>query len=162
MIVLHHAGEGLLHGARLIHFADQKEKTSKGKVQIENFIWETDFLKLFDYHWTNFIWLSVAFMFANSIFITARILSVLTAALVFIYGLSKVDSTLSFGEGKFNIPAVRFSAAAAVLVFQFYMLYVFLKYQYKRARENGAPVSSSKSKAVKPRPKKKEGMNYLW
>lgn len=32
LLVLHHAGEGLLHVARLIHFADQKEKTSKGKI----------------------------------------------------------------------------------------------------------------------------------
>lgn len=86
-----------------------------------------------------------------------RILSVLTSLLVFVYGLSKVESSLSFGEGKFNIPAIRFSAAGAVLIFQFYMLYVFIKNQYKRARENGAPSSSSKAKAAKLKPKKKEG-----
>lgn len=88
-------------------------------------------------------------------------MSTFIAAVVFVYGLSKVDSSLSFGEGKFNIPAIRFSAATAVLVFQFYMLYVFLKYQYKRARENGAPASSSKPKSVKQRPKKKEGKTSL-
>ena len=32
-LVLHHASEGVLHGARLIHFVDHKEKASKGDCQ---------------------------------------------------------------------------------------------------------------------------------
>ncbi|XP_001606721.1 translocating chain-associated membrane protein 1-like 1 [Nasonia vitripennis] len=126
LLVLHHAGEGLLHGARLVHFADQKEKASKA-----------------------------AFLLANSTFLVARLASLLISALVFIYGLGQINSGLNIAEGYFNTPAIRYGAFAAVAVFQFYMLYVFLKYQYKRARENQVPVVS-KVKVLKQKPKKKE------
>ncbi|XP_011499145.1 PREDICTED: translocating chain-associated membrane protein 1-like 1 [Ceratosolen solmsi marchali] len=126
LLILHHVGEGLLHSARLIHFVDQKEKASKA-----------------------------SFYVANSMFVIARILTVLISALVFVYGLNQIDSTLNCAEGNFNIPAVRYSALAAVLVLQFYMLYVFLQYQKKRARENEVFVVS-KVKVLKQKQKKKE------
>ncbi|XP_014206761.1 translocating chain-associated membrane protein 1-like 1 [Copidosoma floridanum] len=125
LIVLHHAGEGLTHSAKLIHFVDQKEKSSKA-----------------------------AFMLANTVYVAARILSVLTAALVFIYGLGQFEGVLSVNEGHFNIPPVRFSAFGAVVLFQLYLAYIFLKYQRKRSKEIEPPVQ--KAKVIKQKPKKKE------
>ncbi|XP_058792803.1 translocating chain-associated membrane protein 1-like 1 [Phymastichus coffea] len=127
LLVLHHVGEGLLHGARLVHFADQKEKASKA-----------------------------SFLVANSVFIATRIITILLSTLVFFYGLGQVKSTFNLAEGNFNIPPIRYSALAAILVFQFYMLFAFLKYQRKRAAANGAPAISSKVKVIKQKPKKKE------
>lgn len=56
---------------------------------------------------------------------------------------------MDYATGNFNIPAVQFSAAFVISLFQGYLLYVFVAKQIKRARENAAPV------VVKTKPKQK-------
>ena len=101
----------------------------------------------------------MAFLLSNSVFLIARAATIILSALFFGFGLGQIESSFNFAEGNFNIPAIRFPALAAFLLFQLYMIYVFLKYQYKRAREN-EPVVASKAKVVKQKPKKKEGKEY--
>ena len=127
LLVLHYVGDAMLHGARLVHFVGKKEKMTK-----------------------------MAFLVANSTYVFAHVATLAIASLVFLYGLSQVESTFDAAAGNFNIPAVRFSALSIIVVFQAYLAYVFIKRQIKRARENAVPVQTTSVKS-KLKSKKKEG-----
>ena len=93
-------------------------------------------------------------MVANAAFILARVASVALSCLVFFYGLGQIERSFDYASGKFNIPVVQFSALGAILLFQAYLLYHFIKRQVKYARENKTwVVTKSKSKL---RPRKKD------
>lgn len=99
--------------------------------------------------------LTVAFLVSNSVYVFVRVATLAIASLIFLYGLSQVESEFDYATGNFNIPAIRFSALIITVVFQAYLSYVFIKRQIKRARENAIPVQvavKSKQKS-----KKKEG-----
>ncbi|XP_033220163.1 translocating chain-associated membrane protein 1 [Belonocnema kinseyi] len=127
LLVLSYLGDAVQHGARLIHFVSQNEKSTR-----------------------------LAFMVANTAFILARVASVGLSGLVFFYGLGQIERSFDYATGKFNIPAVQFSALGAILLFQAYLLYHFMKRQIRYARENKTSIVS-KSKSSKLRPKKKDG-----
>ncbi|XP_015588044.1 translocating chain-associated membrane protein 1 [Cephus cinctus] len=113
LLVLHYIGDALQHGARIIHFVDQKENATR-----------------------------LAFLIANSAFIFVRLATVALAALVFFYGLGQTETTLDYTTGNFNIPAVRYSVLGVIVAFQLYLLFGFAKRTIKRARENKAPIIS--------------------
>lgn len=126
LLVLHYIGDAMQHGARLIHFINNKEKATQ-----------------------------LAFLVANFVFVFVRIATIAIAALIFFYGLGQIETSFDYSVGKFNIPAVRYSALAVIVAFQAFLFFGFVKRQLKRARENTAPVilkSKSKQKL-----KKKEG-----
>ena len=126
LLVLHYTGDAMLHGARIIHFVSKKEKLTK-----------------------------LAFLVSNSVYVFVRVATIAIASLIFLYGLSQVESEFDYATGNFNIPAIRFSALTITVVFQVYLSHVFIKRQMKRARENAIPVQvavKSKQKS-----KKKEG-----
>ncbi|XP_011691166.1 PREDICTED: translocating chain-associated membrane protein 1 [Wasmannia auropunctata] len=120
LLTVHYVGDILLHTARLIHFISQKEKRTK-----------------------------LSFLIANSIYAFARIATIALTCVVFLYGLRKQEYKFDYATGNFNNPAVQFSAASIISLFQGYLLYVFVAKQIKRARENAAPV------VVKTKPKQK-------
>lgn len=120
LLTLHYVGDALLHAARLVHFISQKEKRTK-----------------------------LTFLVANSAYAFARIATIALTCVVFLYGLRKQEFKLDYATGNFNIPAVQFSAAFVISLFQGYLVYVFVAKQIKRARENAAPV------VVKTKPKQK-------
>lgn len=126
LLVLHYVGDAMLHGARLVHFVGKKEKMTK-----------------------------MAFFIANSSYVFVHVASLAIASLVFLYGLSQVESSFDIATGNFNIPAVRFSALSIIVMFQTYLGYVFIKRQIKRARENVVPVQTTVKSKLKS--KKKEG-----
>ncbi|XP_043521118.1 translocating chain-associated membrane protein 1 [Frieseomelitta varia] len=126
LLVPHYIGDAMLHGARLVHFIGKKEKMTK-----------------------------MAFLVANSVYVSVRVATVAIAALVFLYGLSQVESVFDFATGNFNIPVIRFTALSYIIIFQIYLSYIFVSRQMKRARENVVHVQTvvkSKQKS-----KKKEG-----
>ncbi|XP_078038299.1 translocating chain-associated membrane protein 1 [Augochlora pura] len=126
LLVLHYVGDVMLHGARIIHFVSKREKMAK-----------------------------LTFVVANSIYVLVRVASLAVAALVFLYGLSQVESEIDYDAGNFNIPLVRFSALSVIVVFEAYLSYVYITRQIKRTRENATTVQvviKSKQKS-----KKKEG-----
>nr|XP_033331409.1 translocating chain-associated membrane protein 1 [Megalopta genalis] len=126
LLVLHYVGDVVLHGARIIHFVSKREKMVK-----------------------------LTFVVANSIYVLVRVASLAVAALVFLYGLSQVESEIDYDAGNFNIPLVRFSALSVIVVFEAYLSYVYITRQIKRTRENTTTVqvvTKSKQKS-----KKKEG-----
>lgn len=126
LLVLHYIGDTMLHGARLVHFIGKKENVT-----------------------------NVAFLVANSMYVFVHVATLAITALVFVYGLSQVESVFDFTAGNFNNPVIRFSAAGIVISFQAYLSYVFILRQIKRARENVVPVQTAvKSKQ---KSKKKEG-----
>ncbi|XP_053980122.1 translocating chain-associated membrane protein 1 [Hylaeus volcanicus] len=126
LLVLHYLGDAVLHGARIGHFVSKKEKLTK-----------------------------MAFLVANTVYVSVRVATFAIATLVFLYGLNQLESSFDYAAGNYNIPAVRFSALSIIVVFQAYLSYVFIARQMKRARENSAPVQVTvKSKQ---KPKKKEG-----
>ncbi|XP_070160947.1 translocating chain-associated membrane protein 1 [Polyergus mexicanus] len=120
LLTLHYVGDALLHGARLVHFISQKEKRTK-----------------------------LSFLVANSTYAFARLATIVLTAVVFLYGLRKLEFNFDYDTGNFNTPAVQFSAVSIILLFQAYLLYYFITKQIKRARENAAPV------IVKTKPKQK-------
>ncbi|XP_072764487.1 translocating chain-associated membrane protein 1 [Anoplolepis gracilipes] len=120
LLTLHYVGDALLHGARLVHFISQKEKRTK-----------------------------LSFLVANSVYVFARLATIVLTAVVFLYGLRKLEFNFDYDTGNFNIPAVQFSAVSIISLFQAYLLYYFITKQIKRARENAAPV------VVKTKPKQK-------
>lgn len=124
LLVLHYVGDALQHGARLIHFVSHNEKTTQ-----------------------------LAFLVANAAFVFARLSTVALSGLVFFYGLGQIERSLDYTTGNFNIPAVQYGALAAILLFQAYLFYYFIKRQMKFARENKAPVVSKAKSKQKPRRK---------
>lgn len=101
----------------------------------------------------------MAFLVANSVFVFARIGTLAIATLVFLYGLSQVESVFDYAVGNFNAPAIRFAAFGIILVFQAYLSYTFVRRQIKRVRENAIPVQvAAKSKQ---KSKKKEGKKII-
>ncbi|XP_043477409.1 translocating chain-associated membrane protein 1 [Leptopilina heterotoma] len=124
LFVLHYVGEALQHGARLIHFVSHNEKTTQ-----------------------------LAFLVANAAFIFARLATVALSGLVFFYGLGQIERSLDFATGKFNIQAVQYGALGAILLFQAYLFYSFIKRQMKFTRENKTPVVSKAKSKQKPRKK---------
>ena len=101
----------------------------------------------------------MAFLVANSVYVSVRVTTVAIAALVFLYGLSQVESVFDFATGNFNIPVIRFTALSYIIIFQIYLSYIFVSRQMKRARENVVHVQTvvkSKQKS-----KKKEGKRNL-
>lgn len=99
----------------------------------------------------------MSFLVANSTYAFARIATIALTCVVFLYGLRKQEFKFDYATGNFNIPAVQFSAALVISLFQGYLLYYFVAKQIKRARENAAPVVM-KTKP-KQKPKKREGEN---
>jgi len=101
----------------------------------------------------------VSFLVANSTYAFVRIVTIILSALVFLYGLRKVEFKFDYATGTFNTPAVHFSAVFIISLFQGYLLYLFVAKQIKRARENVTPV------IVKTKPKqkqkKREGKNNI-
>lgn len=88
-------------------------------------------------------------------YIFARIATFAITILVFLYGLSEIDSSFDYITGNYNNPIIQFSALSIIVVFQAYLSYVFITRQMKRARENAVPIPvtvKSKQKL-----KKKEG-----
>ncbi|KAK1126596.1 hypothetical protein K0M31_004225 [Melipona bicolor] len=129
LLVPHYIGDAMLHGARLVHFIGKKEKMTK-----------------------------MAFLVANSVYVSVRVAIVAIAALVFLYGLSQVESVFDFATGNFNIPVIRFTALSYVIIFQIYLSYIFVSRQMKRARENVVHVQivvKSKQKS-----RRKEGKKF--
>ncbi|CAD1469552.1 unnamed protein product, partial [Heterotrigona itama] len=123
LLVSHYIGDAMLHGARLVHFVGKKEKMTK-----------------------------MAFLVANSVYVSIRVATVAIATLVFLYGLSQVESVFDFATGNFNIPAIRFTALSYIIIFQIYLSYIFVSRQMKRARENVVHVQTvvkSKQKSKK-------------
>ncbi|XP_076246788.1 translocating chain-associated membrane protein 1 [Calliopsis andreniformis] len=126
LLVLHYIGDTMLHGARIVHFVSKNENLTK-----------------------------MLFLVANSVYVFARIATFGIAILVFLYGLSQVESEFDYATGNFNVPAIRFSAFSIIVLFQAYLSYMFVKKQIKRARDNAVPVQAAlKSKQ---KSKKKEG-----
>ncbi|XP_076171600.1 translocating chain-associated membrane protein 1 [Ptiloglossa arizonensis] len=126
LLVLHYMGDAMLHGARISHFISKKEKVTK-----------------------------MVFLVANTMYIFARIATFAITILVFLYGLSEIDSSFDYITGNYNNPIIQFSALSIIVVFQAYLSYVFITRQMKRARENAVPIPvtvKSKQKL-----KKKEG-----
>lgn len=79
--------------------------------------------------------------------------------LVFLYGLSQMESVFDYAVGNFNIPIIRFTALSYIVIFQIYLSYIFISKQLKRARENVVPVQTTvKSKQ---KSKKKEGKKSM-
>lgn len=98
--------------------------------------------------------LSAAFSIANSTYVLTRVFIIGFSALIFGYGLEQADQSFDYASGNFNIPAVRYSVLATVLIFQTYLLYKFVKQQLEIARESQATVvtklkSKQKSKSKK-------------
>lgn len=91
----------------------------------------------------------MSFLVANSAYVFARVASIALSAVVFLYGLRKLENKLDYVTGNFNVPAVQYTAVSVVSLFQGYLLYVLAAKQIKRARENAAPV------VVKTKPKQK-------
>ncbi|PBC28633.1 translocating chain-associated membrane protein 1-like 1 [Apis cerana] len=130
LLVPHYIGDVMLHGARLIHFVGKKEKITK-----------------------------MAFLVANSTYIFVRVATLTIAMLVFLYGLSQMESVFDYAVGNFNIPIIRFTALSYIVIFQIYLSYIFISRQLKRARENVVPVQTTvKSKQ---KSKKKEGKKSM-
>ncbi|XP_012265704.1 translocating chain-associated membrane protein 1 [Athalia rosae] len=126
LLVLHYIGDALQHSARIIEFTDRSENTAR-----------------------------LAFLIANPVYILVRIISIGLATLVFVYGLPQTETSLDYAAGNFNISTVRYAALAAIVLFQFDLLFRFAKEQIKRKQDVNAPVvSKTKSKQ---KPKKKEG-----
>lgn len=101
----------------------------------------------------------MSFLVANSTYAFARIATIALTCVVFLYGLRKQEFKFDYATGNFNIPAVQFSAAIIISLFQGYLLYYFIAKQIKRARENVAPVVI-KTKP-KQKPKKREGEWFI-
>ena len=101
----------------------------------------------------------MAFLVANSVYVSVRVATVAIATLVFLYGLSQVESVFDFATGNFNVPVIRFTTLSYIIIFQIYLSYIFVSRQMKRARENVVHVQTvvkSKQKS-----KKKEGKKNL-
>lgn len=124
LLVLHYVGDALSHGARLVHFVSQNEKSTK-----------------------------FAFLVANTAFIFTRLATVALAGLVFFYGLGQIERSFDYASGNFNIPAVQFSALGAILLFQAYLMYHFMKRQMKVARDSKTSVVTKSKSKQKPRKK---------
>jgi len=105
------------------------------------------------------MFVTVSFLVANSTYVFARIATIALTCVVFLYGLRKQEFKFDYPTGNFNTPAVQFSAAFIILLFQGYLLYFFIAKQIKRARENAAPVVV-KTKP-KQKPKKREGVKTV-
>ncbi|XP_011869429.1 PREDICTED: translocating chain-associated membrane protein 1 [Vollenhovia emeryi] len=120
LLTLHYVGDVLLHTARLVHFSSQKEKRTK-----------------------------LVFLVANSIYVVARLATIALTCVVFLYGLATQEVKFDYATGNYNTPALQYSAALIISLFQGYLLYVFVAKQIKRSRENAAPV------VVKTKPKQK-------
>ncbi|XP_014471135.1 PREDICTED: translocating chain-associated membrane protein 1 [Dinoponera quadriceps] len=120
LLTFHFVGDALMHGAKLIHFISQKEKASR-----------------------------LSFLIANSAYVFARVASIALSAVVFLYGLRKLENKFDYVTGSFNIPAVQYTVVSVISLFQGYLLYLFAVKQIKLARENAAPV------VVKAKPKQK-------
>jgi len=105
------------------------------------------------------MFVTVSFLVANSTYVFARIATIALTCVVFLYGLRKQEFKFDYATGNFNTPAVQFSAAFIILLFQGYLLYFFIAKQIKRARENAAPVVV-KTKP-KQKPKKREGVKTV-
>lgn len=155
----------MLHGARLIHFVGKKEKITKSKYDhIEYIILYKLFISKNIKYFCIFLnkimkLFLVAFLVANSTYIFVRVATLTIAMLVFLYGLSQMESVFDYAVGNFNIPIIRFTALSYIVIFQIYLSYIFISRQLKRARENVVPVQTTvKSKQ---KSKKKEGEQNL-
>lgn len=92
---------------------------------------------------------------ANSAYMAIRVLTLVIAALYYVYGLSQISNTLDYEIGVFNHPAVRFSAFGLVALLQAYLVYKFVKSQRQRAKEaRGTIVTKVKSKNLRVNRKK--------
>lgn len=112
LLVLHYIGDTLLHGARIIHFINRKEKMTR-----------------------------VAFLVGNSVYVFGRVATLAIGGLVFLYGLGQVESRVDYTSGNMNVPAVRFLGMGALVVFEGYLSYLLITREMKRARENAVPAS---------------------
>ncbi|XP_046467635.1 translocating chain-associated membrane protein 1 [Neodiprion pinetum] len=126
LLVLHYVGDALQHSARIIQFVDRSESGTR-----------------------------LAFLIANPVFISVRIISIGVAALVFFYGLPQTETSLDYATGNFNVSIVRYTALVGIVLFQVDRLYRFIKEHLQRSRESNAPIVSKLK--TKQKPKKKEG-----
>ncbi|KAI4494960.1 hypothetical protein M0804_001161 [Polistes exclamans] len=111
LLILHYTGDVLLHAARINHFVNQKENTTR-----------------------------ISFLIANSVYVFVRIASLVLAVLVFLYGFNQIESSFDYTTGNFNIPIVQYIVLSVIVFFQIYLLHSFVMKQIKRARENTTPV----------------------
>ncbi|KZC05102.1 PREDICTED: translocating chain-associated membrane protein 1 [Dufourea novaeangliae] len=128
LLVLHYAGDIILHVARIVHFVSKREQITK-----------------------------LMFLVANSMYLFVRIATLAVATLVFLYGLSRTESVFDYVTGNFNVPLVRFSALSIIIAFQAYLSYVYVTRQIKRVRDNAIPVqipAKTKQKSKKKEGKK--------
>lgn len=122
LFVLHYIGDILLHAARINYFVNPKENVTR-----------------------------ISFLIANSVYAFVHVASLVLAAVVFLYGLSQIESSFDYSTGNFNIPIVQYSVLSVIAVFKIYLLYTFVMRQIKRTRENTTPVVTK----VKPKQKVK-------
>lgn len=105
--------------------------------------------------------ISVAFLIANPVFVSIRIISVIIAALVFFYGLPQTDAPLDYATGNFNTPVIRYALLVGIVLFQINSLFRFVKEQRKGSNlDANATATVNKSKS-KQKLKKKEGGAFV-
>ncbi|KAL0109026.1 hypothetical protein PUN28_014254 [Cardiocondyla obscurior] len=126
LLTLHYVGDALLHTARLVHFVSQKENRTR-----------------------------LSFLVANATYTLMRIATITFTCIVFgVSILTKENLKFEYATGNFSAPVVQITVLSTILLFQAYLLYIFIRKQVKRSGETTSLVVKTKPKQ---KSKKREG-----
>ncbi|XP_030751449.1 translocating chain-associated membrane protein 1-like 1 [Sitophilus oryzae] len=123
LLVLNHTAQLVYHGAQLLQTVDKEEKFTK-----------------------------VTRLASTVVQIVACLGSTIIAVLTLWYGLSlRENQVLDIQNGQFNVPLIRFSVLAGIIVLQTYLIFKVFSQEISRSKE-----SVSATTVPKPRAQKKE------
>lgn len=117
LLVLHYSGEVVVHGSRLLHYAEMNKRAVKG------------------------------FKAYNIMFVVFRLVSLILAITTIQFGLgSSSNIGLDVATGNFNTPLIRLASLGSVCAIQAWMLWSFLTFHLRKRREKRAERAAAQKK----------------